>query len=275
MPEGPEIRRLRNHLAEVLEGRRARHIRFYLPRLTAWNGPLDGRRILAIESRGKALLTHLDDGHSIYSHNQLYGRWLTSPAGERPECRRQLRLAIHTAHHSAWLFSASSIEVWPTDQLHRQPLLARLGPDLLDETTDAQCLRRRLTDRRWHGRQLGALLTDQGFVAGLGNYLRCEILHLARLHPRLRPRDLDDGALESLIQAMLELPRRSLATGGITNEPARAQALMAAGSDFEGARFWVFRRAGRPCYRCATPIERRQLNGQPCYLCPNCQKAPG
>ena len=124
MPEGPEIRRLRDRLAEAIEGETAQRIEFHLPRLTEWNGRLDGCRITAIESRGKALLTHLDSGHSIYSHNQLYGRWYVVPPGELPDTRRQLRLAIHTRRHRALLYSASDIEVWLSMANNFDPLSA-------------------------------------------------------------------------------------------------------------------------------------------------------
>ncbi len=274
MPEGPEIRRQRDLLADALNGRRARRIRFHLPRLAAWNGPLDGVRILDVESRGKALVTHLDSGHSIYSHNQLYGRWVVAAPNDRPRTRRSLRLAIETEALHALLYSASDIEVWPTARLQDHPFLRKLGPDVLDAATTPEKVLARLLDRRFRNRRLGGLLTDQSFVAGLGNYLRCEILHCAGLHPRWRPAALPEGRLLALAARMLQLPRQSLATGGVTNDLARARELEAAGVPFEGYRFHVFRRAGEPCYRCGEPIRKEMHGGQPCYLCPGCQPAP-
>jgi endonuclease-8 len=37
---------------------------------------------------------------------------------------------------------------------------------------------------------LGSLYLDQGFLAGIGNYLRSEILFAACLHPAGKPREL-------------------------------------------------------------------------------------
>ncbi|MHB2022870.1 MAG: hypothetical protein ACYCO3_06025, partial [Mycobacteriales bacterium] len=34
---------------------------------------------------------------------------------------------------------------------------------------------------------------------------------------------------------------------------------------------WVFRRAGRGCRRCSTPIRYADLHGRDCYWCPHCQ----
>lgn len=39
-------------------------------------------------------------------------------------------------------------------------------------------------------------------------------------------------------------------------------------------RNWVYRRRGRPCYRCGTPIEmiRQDRHERMTYFCSNCQK---
>ncbi|WP_456380075.1 endonuclease VIII [Thiolapillus sp.] len=271
MPEGPEIRRARDEIAAAVEGRVATRVVFYQPALEQWNGCFDGEKILAVRNRGKAMLTHFANGYSIYSHNQLYGRWLVAGPGETPDGKRQLRLAIHTAGRSALLYSASDIEVWPTGDLHNHPFLKKQGPDVLEQSTVAEDVCRRLLCAGYSRRQLGGFLTDQSFVAGLGNYLRCEILFAAGLHPRQLPCDLSGEQCRLLAEKMLALPRQSYETGGITNDIHRAEKLMRAGHSFEQARFQVFRRAGEPCYRCGSPIIQEKHGGQVCYLCPDCQ----
>jgi endonuclease-8 len=271
VPEGPEIRRARDQLAAAIEGKVATRVVFHLPALATWNGRFDGEKALAVQSRGKAMLTHFSNGYSIYSHNQLYGRWVMVSGGDMPDTGRQLRLAIHTSGGAALLYSASDIEVWPSDEINAHSFLKKLGPDVLDEALDADGVCTRLLSSRFNKRQLGGFLTDQSFVAGLGNYLRCEILFAAGLHPRMRPCDLDGKRLERLALHILELPRQSYETGGITNELTKAQHLIALGSSFERARFQVFRRAGKRCYRCGSIVVQEKQGGQSCYLCPDCQ----
>jgi len=272
VPEGPEIRRARDEIAAVVEGRTTTRVEFYLPGLAPWGRRLSGNKVTAVSSRGKALLTHFANGYSIYSHNQLYGRWMVVAAGEIPDTGRQLRLAIHTDSRSALLYSASNIEVWRTDELQQHPFLKKLGPDVLDERTDLGMVRSRLLSRTYRNRQLGGILTDQGFLAGLGNYLRCEILFAAGLHPRQRPAELGQDQIELLAEQILALPRQSYDTHGVTNDVLRAERLMNSGSSFEQARFQVFRRRGESCYRCGASIIQEQQGGQVCYLCPSCQR---
>lgn len=271
MPEGPEIRRTRDRIAALAEGQITDQVRFELPALAHWNGRFDATRVTVVESRGKALLTHFANGYSLYTHNQLYGRWVIVTTGKPPKTRRQLRLAIDTAKGSALLYSASTIELWPTAKLREHPFLARLGPDVLNLTTTRQTLIGRLLNKRFCNRQLGSLLTDQSFLAGLGNYLRCEVLFAAGIHPKQRPGELRSGQLELLVENLLNLPRQSYETGGITNDLKRAEALMAGGASFEEARFQLFRRSEEPCYRCGATIVFERQGGQGCYLCPVCQ----
>ncbi len=271
MPEGPEIRRAADVVADCIAGRVASEVWFAFAWLKSFERQLSGVEVRAVETRGKAMLTRFVNGLLIYSHNQLYGRWYCCPAGECPDIPRQLRLAIHGDLSSALLYSASDITVLHESELETHPFLSRLGPDVLDPRTNQALLLARLADRRFRNRQLGGLLTDQGFVAGLGNYLRCEILFVAGLSPRLRPAQLVDPQRFQLTEAMLHLPRQSYETAGITNDLTRAHELMAVGADFEAARFWVFRREGLPCYRCGAPVVKQVLGRQSTYLCRLCQ----
>ncbi|HEC16979.1 MAG TPA: endonuclease VIII [Sedimenticola sp.] len=271
MPEGPEIRRAADSVGAAIKNRIAVEVRFGLPRLKPREAELRGERVREVESRGKAMLIRFANGLNIYSHNQLYGRWHTGPAYEFPDSRRQLRLAIHNREHSALLYSASDIAVLEDEALAEHPFLRRLGPDVLAAGLSEHQVIERLLRPEHRRRQLGGLLTDQSFLAGLGNYLRCEILFVAGLSPRARPQDCDPERLERLAGAILRLPRQSYQTGGITNDRQRAGELLAQGASFEEARFFVFRRKGKPCYRCGGAIERVMANGQPCYFCPRCQ----
>ncbi|MEA3290924.1 MAG: endonuclease VIII, partial [Pseudomonadota bacterium] len=237
--------------------------------------PLTGVTVREVESRGKALLVRFDNGLNIYSHNQLYGRWYCGTAGNRPETRRQLRLEIRTAKRSALLYSASSMEVLTDSELGSHRYLCRLGPDLLALGTTPAQIAARLDEPGFRRRQLGGLLTDQSFVAGIGNYLRCEVLFSAGLPPAVRSADLGSAQRLALAREMLRLPRQSYRTGGITNDVDDAERLMASGAPFEAARFKVFRRAGELCRVCGKEIRKASRGGQACYWCPRCQAGAG
>ena len=156
-------------------------------------------------------------------------------------------------------------------ELVEHPFLKKLGPDILDEATTAGLLADRLATRRFAGRSLGALYLDQGFVAGIGNYLRSEILFTSRVHPSSRPQDLKDSELRRLARESLKLASRSYESRGITLPPSRARKLKAAGEKRRGYRFWLFGRDGLPCRRCGAEILRMDVGSRRLYLCPDCQ----
>ncbi|MEA3301760.1 MAG: endonuclease VIII [Pseudomonadota bacterium] len=273
MPEGPEIRRAADSIEAAIRGKEITGVVFTHPHLKQWQQPLTGSRVIAVETRGKAMLTRFSNGLNLYTHNQLYGRWYCVAASRMPDTRRQLRVAIHTHDQSALLYSASEIAVLTESEVETHPFLSRLGPDVLSAQTTIEILLQRLMDERFRRRQLATLLTDQSFIAGIGNYLRCEILFICRLHPSVKPIQLSQQQLALLAQSLLDVPRQSYASGGITHDLATAKKMMQHGVVLEDARFWLFRREGKACYRCGATIMRQNSGGQPCYLCPQCQKS--
>ncbi len=273
MPEGPEIRRAADAIADVLVDRPIETVRFGIPKLRRYASRLRGHRVMEVETRGKALLTHFEHGYSIYSHNQLYGVWQIVEGHRLPRTNRSLRLLLQTADHSAILYSASDIGVWETGELGMHPFLTRLGPDIMDRSLTWRDVLTRLKDPAFSGRQLSALYLDQAFLAGNGNYLRSEIIHRAGLDPRARPADLSRGELGQLARTTLEISQRSYRTGGITLAPRLARALQKQGLKRGSRRFYVFGRAGLPCYQCTRPIERADVGARRLYYCPTCQSS--
>ena len=271
MPEGPEIRRAADRVAAAIEGKVADEVFFAFDRLKPYQGVLAGRRVEEVTTRGKAMLTRFEDGLTVYTHNQLYGRWYVTSNGRMPRTERQLRFSVRAGDRQALLYSASEIEVLDADSERRHPFLSRLGPDVLSEAPTTDELAARLEEPRFRGRQLGALLLDQGFVAGLGNYLRAEALFEAGLHPRRCAADCSDDERQRLGARVVALARRAYRTRGITLPPSKVAELKAAGAARPDYRFWVYGRAGEPCRQCGGTVMADPVGGRRCFLCPGCQ----
>ncbi|MFC0229533.1 endonuclease VIII [Serratia aquatilis] len=263
MPEGPEIRRAADQLAAVMIGQPLTKVWFAFPQLKHYQDELVGGTITSIEPRGKALLTDFSNGLTMYSHNQLYGVWKVVRAGETPQTKRDLRVRLETAEWAILLYSASDITLAPRGEIEQHPFLRRIGPDVLDRAVTQEQVEQRLLSAAFCKRQLGGMLLDQSFLAGLGNYLRAEILWQAELAPKHKPQDLSPEERHKLAQALLEIPRISYQTRGQVNEDRHH------GTVFS---FKVFHRSGEPCLRCGGMIEKMSLSSRPFYWCPVCQK---
>jgi len=272
MPEGPEIRLAADKVARVLVDHRVETVGFGLPQLKRFERQLSGNIVTAVETRGKAMLTRFDNGLTIYSHNQLYGRWYTLRRPRMPRTSRQLRIELCTQTHKALLYSASDIDVLDEDQLLTHPFLSRVGPDILDRTLTKRHIVERICDPAFHNRSLGSLYLDQKFLAGNGNYLRSEILWAARLNPKRKPAELAAAELETLADETLKIARRSYRTRGVTVRPTLAKRLKSDGFSYGEYRFYVFGREGLPCHRCESPIERQTMGSRNLFTCPTCQR---
>ncbi len=271
MPEGPEIRLAADKVAKVLVGQHVDDVYFALPELKRKQRRILGSSVTAVDTRGKAMLTRFDSGLTLYSHNQLYGRWYVTRPGTEPDTSRSLRVALHTSKGSAWLYSASDIELLTERGLAQHPFLRRIGPDILDAELKAVDIAARLQEARFVRRALSALYLDQAFLAGIGNYLRSEILFCAGIDPLRRPADLTGPERRRLASETLRISRRSYRTRGITVTRDVERHLKARGLGYRDYRFSVFRREGEPCRRCATPVSRQSAGSRGLFVCRRCQ----
>jgi endonuclease-8 len=271
MPEGPEIKRAADRLAKAVVDRPTTDIFFAFEHLKPYEAKLKGRVVTAVQTKGKAMLIRFDNDLSIYSHNQLYGVWMIRKAHSYPETKRQLRLAIHNEQKSALLYSASDIEVLTDETIATHPFLSKVGLDVLDPMVTVEQVIQRLRAPQFQRRRLIGLLLDQHFLCGLGNYLRSEVLFVARIPPLFRPADCTPEQLQHLAEAIVHLTHQSYHYNGITNNLQLAQMLKDEGKRRKDYRHWVFNRWGKPCYVCKTAIVKEMLGGRRLYYCPVCQ----
>ncbi|NYS60750.1 endonuclease VIII [Vreelandella salicampi] len=272
MPEGPEIRRAADRIEKQLLGGPIEDAWFAFDELKPHTASLIGESIFKVDTRGKAMLVRFTDQRVLYSHNQLYGVWKCHCATTEPVTRRSLRVRLVVQGRAASLYSASDISMWDADSLYQHPFLARLGPDVLSQPVNIDTLAERLVLPGFHRRGVGGLLLDQGFVAGLGNYLRSEILFFAGLHPKLRPYDVSDAQNQRLARHIVEVTWQAYHQAGVTNTAAWIKKAKDQGEARRQWRFAVFAREGLPCHRCATLIERMTVGSRRLYFCPCCQQ---
>jgi len=257
MPEGDTIWRAAQTLHKALAGRSV--VAASSPVAGVSAAGLAGRTVVAVESRGKNLLIRLDDGRVVYTHMRMTGSWHIYRPGERwqrPE--RQARLVLETERYVAVCFNAPVVEVLTASALRRHAVLSALGPDLLSAGFDAAAARRRL--RALGSLPIGEALMRQTALAGIGNVYKSETLFAERVDPRTPVSQLSDETLRAIFERAHVLMRSNLDRPGRRRTTASGYA--------------VYRRGGRPCPRCGTPITRTvQGIDQPrsTYYCASCQ----
>ena len=298
MPEGPEVRRYALQLQSALEGGEILHFSARTKAAKAWllnHAPLlMGREIIQIRSHGKHLYGRIAGDFGFHSHLMMWGRWFVHPGDQTVETDRRERARIATSSAIAVLFSAPVFDVFAGDPYAQIENLATLGPDILPyagEFDSAEFLRR-LDEHR--DREIGAALLDQRICAGIGNYIRAEVLFFCGINPFTLVKDLNDTARDCLCQQIPLVARRALAEPGVSVPPAMRARLLAENELSYGAeirefaaRHAVFRRTNLPCLQCGTGVkQKRQITyksededekdkSRIIYFCPHCQSVAG
>jgi endonuclease VIII len=233
-------------------------------RFAAEAARLDGRDLMQVAAHGKHLLYGFDAATWVQVHLGMQGLFLEHPTPAPPP-RPQVRLRLHGAAMAVDLIAPRTCAL--LDAGERTRLLAGLGPDPLDEDADATAVRRAFAGSR---AAVGVLLLDQAVVAGVGNVLRAEVLHLVGVHPATPAAALDDALFARLWETLVAVMRRAADEGRIlTVEPPPG--VDRATVDQAEGRF-VYKQAR--CRSCGAPVERSLIGGRDAYACPVEQPLP-
>ena len=272
MPELPEVETVRRTLAPAVGGRIASvwtsgmglHMARRPPRAKLQK--LVGARITTVRRHGKYLLLDTDHAASILVHLGMTGRLRIHGAADPRAPHTHVVLGLDRGELrfvDARRFGQVDVVAHGEERAH--PALAVLGPDALDEALDGAAVLAAARDKRT---TLKAFVLDQSVIAGVGNIYASEALWRAKLSPTTRTHTLTARAARRLAGAIREVLERALENGGTTFSDFVA----ADGKAGENAEYlWVYDRAGQPCRRCRTPIERTVLQGRATYYCPTCQ----
>ena len=248
MPEGDVLFRSAGTLQRWLAGRE-------VTEATGAAAPMVGHTVQKVEANGKHLLIRFDSGQVLHTHLRMTGSWHVYSVGERWQRPvSQAKVTITCGTHVAVCFNAPVVELLAPGAEANHPSLAGLGPDVLARPLRLEEIRRRARLRP-PDTALGELLLDQRVVAGIGNIWRCESLFLEGRNPWTPVSALTDDELDALVSTAARIMTESL--GPFTGRPQR----------------WVYRRTGRACRRCRTPILSRGQGEQSriAYWCPTCQ----
>jgi formamidopyrimidine-DNA glycosylase len=256
MPELPEVESAVRRLRRAMVGKTIDQVvlvhRSLRRRLTpAQLRSLRGARIRSVERRGKHQLIHLDDGRVLHAHFRMTGDWTFDRADDA--LPRFARAALTMADGSRVVLddprALSTLDLHPAGAA----LDLSLGPEPSDAALTAASFHGALSKRRG---PIKPVLLDQRVIAGLGNIYAAEALWHARIAPTTPASSLAMRDVARLLASIRKVIER--ATGArYTDESVH--------------RLAVYDRAGKPCRRCGTKIERIVQAGRSTYYCPSCQ----
>ncbi len=288
MPELPEVETVRAGLSLFLPGKRVTRVTHNWQKSFP-NAPADvdkflvGAVVHSIRRRAKVLVVDLDSGYSLVIHLKMTGQLVyrserqhfgaghpsDSLVGDLPD--KSTRVVLIFQDGSKLFFNDQRKFGWmrllPAPEVEQLDFFQKVGPEPLSADFTADDFAARLQRRAKSG--IKAVLLDQTVVAGIGNIYADEVLWGAKIHPETKVQDIPPAKIKTLYRELRAVLKLAIEKGGSTDRNY-VDAEGKRGSYLSFAR--VFRREGKPCPRCGTPIVKIRVAGRGTHICPKCQQ---
>ena len=258
------------------------------PAPEAFEAAVIGRVVTGVERRAKWLVIELGGDAVLAVQVKMTGQLFVLAAGTPHDAHVHLRLTLDAgpvagdAWHDGprWLLFRD-VRKFGRVGLYRRDeagailgaadvgeLFSGHGPEPLDASFTVRRFRERLRRRR--GR-LKSVLTDQAFLAGIGNIYADEALWRARLHPLRSVQTLGVEHERRLFGAIRDVLAEAIERRGSSVDDYTAPE----GDGEMQEHLDVYQRTGLPCHRCGRPIRRLVLAQRGTHFCSWCQRLPG
>jgi endonuclease-8 len=248
MAEGPQVKLTADWLQASMSGRTPDSVEAFRKGLEELAQDLARRRVRRVFSKGKHLFIEFEGGCYLHNQRLMHGRWrslfpadVEMPKGTWLALRFDDRTVCNVKGQRLALQDASEVA----------ESLDRLGPDVMANRYPGDLIGAALSAAQ---EAIAEAMLDQSRVSGIGNIAKSEALFLAHIDPRITASRLSRDQIQRLVSAI----RR------VTQDSYRDRGRWATR---------IYRRAGKPCPQCSTPIVRF-MQGKPArstYFCPSCQ----
>ena len=290
MPELPEVETTRRGLAAHLTGLtikdaviRNGSLRWPIPK----NLPrlLRGQTIVSLKRRAKYLLMDCGSG-TLILHLGMSGSlrilpYVMSavPARGTPAGTPLLRSDPPAEKHDHFDLILSNgtlmrlrdprrfgAVLWHSGDVRNHPLLAKLGPEPLEDDFDARYLHQ---SSRGRSISIKQCIMDNHVVVGVGNIYANEALFRAGIRPQLAAGKLSRPRCAKLVSEIRATLAEAINLGGST---LRDFVNTSGQPGYFQQTYWVYGRAGEPCRRCGAPIRQIKQGQRSSFYCGSCQK---
>jgi len=271
VPEIPDLEAIRHFLEPRLRGNPVASMEARIPWLVRTGadslGTLVGHAFTEVRRTGKFLLFATDDARLLVVNPMLTRRFHWAEPAERKRPLTGLILGFADGHELRYSDARRMGRFYlvAADALATVPQFAELGPDALavDEATFLKRLAR-------HSGQIKSTLTNQKFIAGIGNAYSDEMLWEAGLHPHRRRATM---GVEEQRRPFAAMRSTLVWAQPLVEEQARERL-------YQDNREWrahlrVHHRAEQPCPRCGHAIQGQTRGGSETNYCLRCQPLLG
>jgi len=312
MPELPEVETIRRGLERLIVGYTISDVDVrYAPLFTGNPKDIIDAEITAVKRYGKGLLIELHNGLSIAIHVKMTGQLIFKSTRTTREFHPRLPMPVnlpdkhthvifklirpldsimhHKMQHSAQGKKKKALDTFdtldtcdaflyyndirkfgwmkvvPTKEALQLPFFKTLGLEPFVNLA-IEPLSHIIQSS---SAPIKSLLMNQQKIAGIGNIYANDALFAAGIDPRRKANTLTQIEIQKLFTSIETVLQKGIEAGGASDvNYVNAEG----GKGSYQNHFLVYRKDGKPCPRCGTPIERIKLAGRGTFYCPKCQQ---
>ena len=270
MPELPEVQTVVDGIRPYLEGKvlaaiklKVKKLRYEIPRSIKKDSLT--QQITKVIRKAKYILIYLVNGKIIVIHLGMTGKLLLDP----PEITKHDHVIFEFLDGSSMAFNDvrkfGMLDLIDEEHMDDYKYFAKLGLEPLDKEFSNQAFIELVKNR---SKSIKSVIMDANLLVGVGNIYANEALFKSGIHPEAIAQDIDKTKIKLLRKNIITTLKEAIKAGGSTLKDFAKQD---GSSGYFQHNFQVYGRAGEPCFKCKTKIERIRQNGRSSFLCPSCQ----
>ncbi len=278
MPELPEVEILRRDLEKEIVGRRIKEVDVRpgsnAMKIIRRHGRrkelqdlLGGAKVDSVDRIGKNLVFRFDNGKSMIVDLADAGGLFKTSASDTVVTYTHIVFSFTIGGQLRIVDPMKTSEIFVTET---DAVADELKSDAIDPLEQQLTWNHfsALLDQR--AQPMKTVMTDQGFISGLGDIYADEILWTAGIRPD-RPSDkLTSQDVRRIYRALIEVLQEAVKARGTTEGPSDFRDLHGTPGQYQ-LELKVYEREGESCRRCRNAIVKEIFDGRVTYLCPQCQ----
>ena len=274
MPELPEVETIKRIVCPQLAGRtiettevRNAQVIAY-PESKCFSKALSGQIISNMSRRGKFLTIQLENGDRLSLHLRMTGQLTVVPESEPIEKHTHLIFHLSGGSQLRYIDTRRFGRFWLLRKGEADTVTGqnKLGLEPTDPAITGEYLKTLLGKRK---KTVKEMLLDQAVIAGIGNIYSDEILFAAKIYPGTACRILNEYDWDKLAKKIPEIIIWGIESNNMTPE----EYLRGKGKEYRNiSQLRIYGRAGKPCVRCGTIIDKVTICGRTSCYCASCQK---
>jgi formamidopyrimidine-DNA glycosylase len=230
---------------------------------------LVNRKVESITSRGNVIRVKLDLGLNLILAPEYGGRILYHTSRSTVPSKFHLKLDFNDdTSLTVALTGMGVIQTLKDDELERSYVYKRDFSEVTSPVDEREFTLERFSKQLAEKKVniKSSLVGKDAVIVGLSNSAFQDILFRAKIHPKRKASELNEGERHALYDAIKVMIKDRIRLGGkdqfldLYGKQGRYTPVMGSNMD------------GKTCVVCGTSIEKLSLGGGQVYFCPKCQK---